>query len=69
MDAETVFHRTSTQPTGMVRDIWSTIGRLTASLNFFSMIDRLSITVPITRPMGFYASLRHPIRMEVFLWL
>ena len=35
MDAKTVFPRTSTQPTGMVRDIWSAIGRLTASLNFF----------------------------------
>ena len=31
------------------------------------MNDRFSITVPISRPMGLYASLRHPLRMEVFV--
>ena len=35
--------------------------------HFFSMIGGFSITVPISRPMGLYASLRHPLRMEVFV--
>ena len=72
MDADTVFLRTSAQPTGMVVDeedfefgpLPGTVFVLASAFvtdmshhTFFSMHDRFSITVPISRPMGLYASL------------
>ena len=72
VDADTVFLRTSAQPTGMVVDeedfefgpLPGTVFVLASAFvtdmshhTFFSMHDRFSITVPISRPMGLYASL------------